>query len=305
MGYTYFAEVAEARKATQDNRYQKQLTRQWLVRTDSASLGAVYAASHPSLPSQWALHPEDSLAYLTQLTSEQDQNDPLLWRVTAEYSYYTDTAGQLATGNPAVDTQQAGQDPADREASPLLRPRDYTVSTATRAWAIWQGWDTGTSTFTKPIVNSAGDPFLPPVEVEKPAAIVSIGLNSATPPTVAWLNAVGSLNANSMVIGPYTVSAAQAKLTNVSAQRVYENGAAYWRWTVNFELRDNWEYKIMDAGRRELYTAPTTHKRAIIDPVSGQAVSQPVPLSAGKVTTGSPVYLTFHIYPRYTFPTPM
>lgn len=311
MGYTYFTEVAEGRRATQDQRYQKTAARQWIVRVDSTTYGPIYAASHPSLPVMWTAHPEDAYLRLVNLSSEQDQSDPLLWRVTGDYAYYLDTQTASATGNPAVDTQQQGQPPGDRVQNPLLRPRDYSVATATRPWATWQAWNTVTNTYTKPIVNSAGDPFLPPPEIMKSGATITVGLNSASAPSGFWLSAIDYLNATSLVIGPYTFSTAQVKLNNVSAQLVYENGISYWRWALTFEYRPTWALELIDQGRREKFTPAgggAVKLIPIIDEVTGQAVSQPVLLDGSGVklaSGGTPQFITYHIYPRITFTGPI
>lgn len=335
MAYTYFAELAEGRSGSVDQRYQRAYKRVFLVRTDSAGYGPYYAGSHPSLPLVWSVHPEDSLAYCVGFSVDQDQGDPLLWRVTANYAYNADTAvgggsggtsgGTGATGNPAIDTQQQGQPPAERVQNPLLRPRDYQISTVAYPEVLMGDVDGNT------IVNSAGDPFLPAAEIQKFGAQISIGLNSATPPSETWMGAVGNLNANTLTITPpgstITLAAKTTRLNSLNAQAVYENGVAYWRWTLNFEFRPSttsyasgwvqmgaswprlgWKHVLLDAGKRKSSTASTTGYIEFTDPPSATKVSQPVLMNGANDRLpkfDKPYYKAWDVYRSVAFPSPL
>lgn len=299
MAYTLIKETAEGRSAGVDQKYQRTYARVFIVRTSSSSYGAAYAASHPSLPRIWNRHPDDSIAFCTGLDVSQDGNDPQQWRITANYAYYEADA--------AVDTQQKGQDPADRVENPLSRPRDYGISTSSYNFATQYACNTSTNAYTVPIVNSAGDPFLPPAEVVKGAATITVGLNSTVSPSATWIAAIGALNASTYTVGPYVIGAGLAKLDSVSATKTFENDVSYWRWSLSFSYRPSgWAYVVMDAGKRRKVGGVSP---PITITVNGVPVSSPVPLTgAGRPMTqtqidaGSYTYLTFHIYPRVSFP---
>lgn len=310
MAYKLFKELDQGRRAAVDQRYQRTYTRVFLVRTDSATYGAYYAGSHPSIPLIWSAHPEDALARCTSLDVQQDAGDPLQWRITANYAYYADQASNASTGDATVDNQQKGQDPADRVQSPLSRPRDYQISTTSYKIATATACNTSTNAYTVPIVNSAGDPFLPPLETERGAATITVGLNSSSAPSSTWIQAIGYVNASSYTIGPYVIGAGLAKLDSVSAQRAFENNVAYWRWTLVFSYRPlGWAVVVMDAGKREK-SAISGEMRNIT--MNGVPVSSPVPLNGSgyKLSrtlieadpVGAYTYLTFHVYPRVAFP---
>jgi len=297
MAYTLFTEVAEGRTASVDQKFNRTYTRVFLVRTDAATYGPAYAASHPSLPVIFSAHNEDANAYCLSISPSQDQGDPTLWRVSVNYGYNVDapSAASAPSGDPAVETQQTGQPPADREENPLSRPRDYSVSTTSYPLGVM--FDrSGTL-----IRNSAKDPFLPVPEIVKGGASITVGLNSVNSPSAAWIGAIGSVNASSYTVGPYVIGTALAKLNSVSANLVYENNVSYWRWTLVFEYRPNgWTHVVNDMGMFKLVAGV----RSPID-YNGVNVTVPVNLDGAGLPlapASSPIPLTFDIYPRVTFP---
>jgi len=295
MAYTFFGETHEGRTGKVDSRYSRSYTRAFIVKTDSASYGPYYAGSHPSLPILWAAHPEDAYARATSITPAQDSVDPTLWRVTVEYTY-PDSNTSVGTGNPQIDSQQQGQNPSDRAENPLSRFNDYLISTVTYPYAVTE------TIYGQAIKNTANDPFLPPIEIQKMGATITVGTNQTSSPSAAWLGSVGCLNSNSMVIGPYSVSAAQVRLDSISAQMVNENGVRYWRWSLVFQYRASWAFVLLNQGRREIKAGVRV---PIFDSATGQEVGAPVPLDAAGAALasgGAEVWLTFHAYPRVTFP---
>ena len=297
MAYKLFSEVAEGRTASVDQKFNRTYTRVFLVRTDDPTYGPAYAASHPSLPVIFSAYPEDTDAYCLSISPSQDQGDPTLWRISVNYGYNIDapSAASAPSGDPAVETQQAGQAPADRVENPLSRPRDYSVATV--AYPIGVTYDRSNNL----IKNSADDPFLPATEIVKGGATITVGLNSTSSPSGAWIGSIGSINAASYTIGPYVCGTALVKLNSVSANLVYENNVSYWRWSLVFEYRPNgWAYVVNDMGMFKKVSGT----RKPID-INGVNVTVPVnldgaglPLAAG----GTPIPLTFHVYPRVTFP---
>lgn len=300
MAYTLFTEVHEGRQASVDSKFQRTYTRVFLVGTDSGAFGPAYAGSHPSLPIIFSRHPEDIAAFCVRLTPVQDAQDPTLWRVTAEYSYNPDLAMGGGTGVPAIDGQQQGVAPANRSPIPTTRPNDYSVATSTYPMAVWKDVVTG-----KAIVNKAGDPFLPPLELQRAEATITVGLNSLNAPSGSWLGSVGCVNSNTMVIGAYLANPGQAKLNSLSAQFLYENGINYWRWTLVWGYRTTWAAEVLNQGLRE---KRGTKVYPIYDPATGHKIDQPVLLTndGEEAPSGAdPIFLSFNIYPRVTFPTPL
>lgn len=324
MAYTLFSEVAEGRTGSVDQRYQRSYKRVFLVRTDSATYGPYYAGSHPSLPLVWSAHDEDANALCVGFDVSQDQSDPLLWRVTANYAYAADVAnssGQGSTGNPAIDTQQSGIAPGSRAAAPLSRARDYQVTSIAYPETVL--WDTTGNA----IENSAYDPFLPAPEVQKFGAQITVGLNSSSAPSNAWLGSVGKVNATTLTLGSYSLPALSTRLNNLSAQLVYEQGVSYWRWTLAFEYRPNgtsyaggwvqmgsawpelgWKLVLLDAGKRKFTGTGTGWEDFRDAPTYTTPVSQPVLMNGAsdRLTAGAkPYYKAWNVYDSITFPSPI
>ena len=302
MAYTHFIELAEGRQATVDAKFNRTYRRVFLVRTYANSYGPYYAGSHPSLPTILSAYPDDANAFCISLSPVQDQGDPKLWRVTAQYAYNTDmvASNSAPSGNPAVDTQQQGQAPASRVENPLARPRDYSISSNTFPWAV------ETDRFGNAIQNSAGDPFIPVPEIQRGGATITVGLNSSNSPSAAWIGAIGYLNASSYTVGPYVIGAGLAKLNGVSASLAYENGVSYWRWSLTFEYRpDGWAWVVANKGKRQTDVNNPTGQPVDIVTAAGVPVSNPVYLDAAGYAIapgGTRTFATFHVYPRVAFP---
>jgi hypothetical protein len=309
MAYTLFSEVHAGRQATVDSKFNRTYQRVFLVRTDSATYGPYYAGSHPSLPAIFSAHPEDALAYCLTLAPSQDQDDPLLWRVTATYGYNLDmtTSGSAPSGNPAVDTQQQGVAPASRVQAPASRGRDYQIATNSYPLALAEAYYTGTNSM-QPVENSAGEPLLPPLTGVYGGATITVGLNSLNSPSAAWIGSIGFVNAASYTIGPYVIGAKLAKLNSVNAQLVYENDVSYWRWSLVFEYRPNgWGVTLANMGKKLRITAGASGLKDIL--INGVPTSVPLFLNStgtavwdSATDSVSAKYRTYVPYNTTTFP---
>lgn len=302
MAYTMFSEVHAGRQATVDAKFNRTYQRVFLVRTDSATYGPYYAGSHPSLPAIFSAHPEDALAYCLTLAPSQDQDDPLLWRVTATYGYNLDmvASGSAPSGNPAVDTQQQGVSPASRVQAPGSRGRDYQVATNAYQIALYQAINASTGTL-EVVQNTAGEPLLPPLQAMRGGATITVGLNSLSAPSAAWIAAIGFVNSSTYTVGPYVIGALLARLNSVNAQLVYENNVSYWRWTIVFEYRPNgWGTVVANMGKKCRITAGSDTLKNI--EVNGVSISSPVYLNStgtGPWTSAESVTVKYRTYLSY------
>ena len=302
MAYTMFSEVHAGRQATVDAKFNRTYQRVFLVRTDSATYGPYYAGSHPSLPAIFSAHPEDALAYCLALSPSQDQDDPLLWRVTASYGYNLDmtAAGSAPSGNPAVDTQQQGVAPASRVQVPTSRGRDYQVATNAYQIALYQAINASTSTL-EVVQNTAGEPLLPPLQAMRGGATITVGLNDLNSPSAAWISSIGCVNSATFSLGPYVIGALYARLNSVSAQLVYENNVSYWRWTLVFEYRPSgWTTTLANMGKKVRVDAGSDVLKNL--EINGVSVSSPVYLNStgtGQWTSAESVNVKYRTYLSY------
>lgn len=284
MGYTHFKETHEGRKAQVDYRFQRTYERSYKIRTNNPTYGPGYVGSHPSLPVLWSSHPEDSAAYVHSIIPVADPSDPCLWNVSVLYQYLTV--------------------PGESIPNPLLRPPDYEIDGMTWRESVWM------DRYGQMITNSAGDPFLPPVETVRAGATFITEFNMPDAPDSTWIDAQGCLNATAMLFGPYTVAAERLQLEKVRSKRIWELATPHWRWTLIFTYKPyvagTWRQAhktvLLDQGRRELISGTRV---PIVDPGTGIPVDQPMPLngSGRKLAVGAtPTWLVFDVPYTVVFP---
>ena len=121
------------------------------------------------------------------------------------------------------------------------------------------------------VVNSAGDPFDPPIEVDdcRPElSITRVVLDSST--VVLPFSQVGfratayenTINNADVTIDNTTYGTGKLKIAQYSADRLVVGGVTYWRETIKIQFRDEtWQLKIVDQGYRKKVTAPSPRRR--------------------------------------------
>jgi hypothetical protein len=193
---------------------------------------------------------------VTKISSEQDQDNPFLWLVHVDYS------------TKWFDPQRALQDPFNPATqNPTQRNPEIT-------WSFQK--------YQKPIttdingaalVNSADEPFDPPVEIDdsRPALTVSRYEIIFSPAlAVAYMDAVNSDPFAGALPGT-------AKVDSITGVFVYVEGFFLWKVTYVIHFRrEGWDLQPLDAGLTEIFTGPggVRQRRPIQDP-SGQPVTAP------------------------------
>lgn len=148
------------------------------------------------------------------------------------------------------------------------------------------------------IVNSAGDPFDPPLMRDQSREVLTITWNQATFDQ-AWAKSLRDhINTDSfMGSDPYTV-----KVKGIKGKLEYNAIAGYfWKVQYVFEFKEStWIESILDAGMRQL--DPTTGVLDVIS-IEGTPATTPVPLLDGAPLPDGedPSYLDFHIYQEISF----
>lgn len=292
MAIDLFEELWQERKGTLDKSYQNTFSRSFIVHTDTLEqtdisiYDAIYA--HANCPQIGDLFPGDDDSYAQSVNITPEQDDPQTWKVTVEYSSNPDAASSSPSGStppPAVETQQAGQKPADREAEPTLRPPDFKVNFVSFPYIVPN------------INNSAGDPFVPPITVEKFRPVFSIGCNVSTIDSYDLATYIGKVNSSTVTFATGTgctlrILAKTGKIKNINTELLLEGSFQYWRLTYEIEINTSldpvdgetvigWDMHLLDMGYR---IRKDDGERAPIFE-GGVKITQPVRLNgAGKKT---------------------
>ncbi len=333
MGFVSFGEKS-GQGGEANSGYQRSYTRIFEIVTDTATDTTYAVGSHPSLPAIFSVHPQDSRAFCTSLSPQQDTEDPTIWTVRASYGYQLDGwtmggGGGGGTGNPLIDSQQVGVAPGSRVDDALTRPRDYKFgSVVTGSKVKW------TDIYGNPTTNTVGDLIDPPWQEDTYGVMISVGLNSTTAPGNNWVLALGKLNSSTLVLGPWSITAKNARLRGIEASPVYES-YTYYRWNLIFEVREyglrsdpadpvanGWCWWPLNQGLRAKKTVGGVTTVQHVKDETGNYVTAPVPLRKdGFVVSGAPTFDAddnvngwtgddffhncFEMIPSVSFPSPL
>lgn len=225
---------------------------------------------------------DDPAARCTGRTAKRHEDSREVWEVTVTYAY----------------------EPGDEEEeddNPLARP-------ALIRWTAAQ--------YTKPVikdrngnavVNSAGDYFDPPPEIEDVRWQVTAQVNWATVPS-SILGYAGRVNSAAFTIDGVTVGAGQARLAGLDISEVqYENDVTYRTVTAVYELRnEGFDLEVLDQGFRIKDGADL--KDILIEDEDGNMSRPTSPVllngSGGKLSNPTPanaVYETFEVLSQVSF----
>jgi hypothetical protein len=147
----------------------------------------------------------------------------------------------------------------------------------------------------KPILNSAGDPYDPPLmkDFSRPVATVRKYVSSAP----AWiLDSHDKKNSTEFVLDGLTVPAGKAKIkrVDISDQPLYRNGVAYREMTIVIHFSKNgWVRKVLDAGFRRIYSGTSRENITLTNSDDQQEYpTAPVPLDGSGVELTDPTPTT-------------
>jgi len=261
MAIDLFEELWEERKGTLDKSYQNTYTRTFIVHTDTieqTDIGiydAIYG--HANCPQIGDNYPGDFDTYVQSVNISPEQGDAQTWKCSIEYSSNPDASSSSSGGStppPQVETQQAGQQPADREKNPTLRPPDFKVNFVSFPYIVPN------------INNSAGDPFVPPITVEKFRPVFSIGCNVRAINSYTLATYIGKVNSTSVTFTTGTgcvlsIPAKTGKIKNINTELLLEGSLQYWRLTYEIEINTSlspedgttvtgWDMYLLDRGYR-------------------------------------------------------
>jgi hypothetical protein len=206
----------------------------------------------------------------------QDDGAPRKWTIEATYS-----------SKPIKDNQA--------EENPLNRPAQIEIETASYRRAIWQDID------GKATLNSAGDYFDPPIEIDVAYWTFRVKKNVADIPT--WiLDYENAVNNAAFTIRGLSVGQYEAKISNIRVGDLkIEGDYQYFEFTYQMERRrEKWiPLKILDQGLR--YKSEANRKHIMDNSTPPRPVSSPRLLDgAGNVladpTPENAKYREFTVY---------
>jgi hypothetical protein len=259
----------------------------WLARCDSPydneAVVLSYGWDNNILPVRFASHP-----YLP-VTCRRIAVDPLSgsqlhWVIRAEYS--------------SAPLTQPEQEEEENEGNPLNRRAKVEWGTSQTVEAVWEDKD------RKGLLNSAGDYFDPPVEVEKSRWVIQVKKNVASVP--AWvIDLDNPINSSGVNIRGITFPARTLRIASIAiSDELVEGNHRYYELSIQLEYnKRTWKKRLLDQGLRikesgTLKPALVDGKPATRDVLlngSGGLLSAPTPASA--------VYLEFNVAEELDFST--
>jgi hypothetical protein len=272
---TYRGEIHDQRKAS-NKQGKRSYTRVFLLTTDSRSDGAFTVGSNVSLPVIGSAFPDDANAVCKSI-DVACVDGFTKWHVTCNYD----------------DTYQVESTPTNDETRISWSSEIFQRE----AWKDKDG---------DGVLNSAGDPFNPPVMRDDARTVCRIVQNASSVPTYV-LTYPNCVNSTSFTIDGVSVAARYAKISNVGvSEERRRNGTVYREVTIEMHIRnETWDFEILDAGFREFDPADST-KRILITNDDGTDITEPACLdgSGAKVATPTPanaVFGTFRVYTELNY----
>jgi hypothetical protein len=281
MAITYTPNpIGQARTYSQDETGRRTCTRYFQAETSDPLIGP--KAVHDACPVQRGMTynwdgESDSKSYAVNISVNEDTSteDGRWWIVAIQYSPFN-----------AIDFNPT--DPM------TARPKISFTSTRFQVPALETAEEDPI-----PIVNSADDPFDPPVMIDQTRPLMTIVKNEAYfDPLLArdYHNAVNDAQW-------FGRPALEWKCLDITGDEATDqNGDRYWVVTYQFEMNpDTWIVKVLDEGMREINTSG---KKVKILDEAGREISDPWPLNENgtKKAVGQPgEFLNYHLYREVDF----
>lgn len=277
MSITY-TEIDDGRGSSQGSDWKRTYTRSWRAITNSATVGslAVRSGCPVSLGNTYDDGTDsDTGAFVNNIEARSEgAGDGKSWIVTVTYGPY---------------------DPEVQPQSPLERPLKVNWGNA-----VYQK-NADFDIDGDPILNSAEESFLDPIDVDDSQPVLTIVRAEETFDVDRAYQYRRAINSD-IFLG---ADPGKIKLAPITAELARDQDIG-WYWMVTYEFfynPDGWVKKVLDQGKTELYDDSGTTKRRPIY-VDGVAVAEPVLLdgAGAKLAPGDdPVFLEFDIYDSLPF----
>jgi hypothetical protein len=278
-------EVHHSRGGSINDRGEVEYTRTFQAITSDLTIGPALIRLATGIPRRYDIYVDadgtiDTSAYCKSVEVSAG-SEPFDWRVSCKYS------------------SKLG-DPEQAEENPLLRPADIDWGNGKFTTVATRDRDGNA------ILNSAEEPFDPPVEREDIRLTLKISRNEAFYDANVQLDYFNTTNEDTW----FGLFPGQAKCAGISASRKYEKGEFHWRVVYEFELLPAedattagvaWAKRLLDQGWYKL--GASGKKEQIVDKYS-KPLSAPRLLdgAGGELAIGgTPVFRTFYLYESRAF----
>ncbi len=302
MAIISVTETTDGEGATFSRDTTRLYTRTFRVITDSVNHRPDEIALAPGLPRGWDRHPSDITCFVEKVTPKRVKGTREVWDVTASY------------------TNKLDEDDEPDE-NPLRRPWKLSWTSQTYSHAALVGvkretFTAGGSTIAPapgaalsgPVLNSAGDKFDPPIEIEASNWQLTAKKNIATVPS--WLmDYRDSLNHASITIAGINFQARELRLNSMTiGEWTYENDIGFYPFEIQIaQKQETWIHDLLDQGTHEIKTinvgGVSTEERLRIVDGRGQHITDPVRLngSGGKLSPADApiedsVFIRYQLY---------
>lgn len=236
MSVTSVTELRSARTSGRSQsesnppQYGYSARRTFLVLVSSVDDPPILAETADGIPRLGEAYPGYEFLRVSKVDAAVDSTSELVYIVNVDYS-------NSVSGNESGDTE-----------NPLLQPPEISWDFEESNEPVYQDGD------GIPILNSAGQTFDPPIELEVADPVLTITRNESS-----FNAAMAVLYANVVNSDSFWGPPGQAKMKPITASRGFKNNIYYWRVTYRIVFRPNypngnsgWTRNILDEGRYEL-----------------------------------------------------
>ena len=248
-----------------------------------------------AVPRVGSRHPYSPWVYVTGVRARQ-KTGPMNWMVEVIYS---------------TRPVQSGEEIINPFVNPLDQPWEVEWTFVTSNEAIDRDVN------GKPIMNSAGESFDPPITKDIQDLVLRVVRNEAYYNAAVAADYIGSINRDWFK----GFAPGMVRCTDCSGRLMRSANMVYWQVSYEFQMRTEkdsetnevigWRRRILDQGFRELVKQDDeTYKAERITDVNGNPISEPWPLDGKGAAIGEPIpgqvpegttFLTFDIYPAQSF----
>lgn len=255
-------------------------TRVFHVITDDPYVGpaAVRAALGISRGDPYITDSESDLQARVRRIQPQQQDNPRLWEVRVEYD----------------STQE------EESESPFDKPPEVSWDFAQFTRVAYKDRD------GKAILNSAGQYFDPPIEIDDSRPVLTVVRNEPSyNPSLAYQYR-DAVNSDAF----YGAPPGTAKVVKITGASAVENDIPFWRVTYEFSFNpDGWQPSILDQGRYAKIggkLVPIPEFDTDGNEIRGSHVADPVPLNGNGARLADPnpdnaVFLDFNVFNERAF----